>query len=164
MKALLQIAASSAWNRRGTLALVVLSIALATGLLLTLERLRSDIRSSFALAVSGTDLVVGARTGPVQLMLYAVFRVGGATNKYEYKDDNAFFKVIGDWHRTPTINSREINGEIRQTSQQRNWMELVNGTKGRSAVQFSREMGVQYKRLGSCRTSCVKQCRTKLTE
>jgi putative ABC transport system permease protein len=80
MKGLLFIAASSAWNRRGTLALVVLSIALATALLLSLERLRTDIRSSFALAVSGTDLVVGARTGPVQLMLYAVFRVGGATN------------------------------------------------------------------------------------
>ena len=80
MKGLLFVAASSAWNRRGTLALVVLSIALATALLLSLERLRTDIRSSFALAVSGTDLVVGARTGPVQLMLYAVFRVGGATN------------------------------------------------------------------------------------
>ena len=80
MKALLHIAARSAWNRRGTLALVMFSIALATALLLGLERLRTDIRSSFSLAVSGTDLVVGARTGPVQLMLYAVFRVGGATN------------------------------------------------------------------------------------
>ncbi|MBA4177444.1 MAG: peptide ABC transporter permease [Leptothrix sp. (in: Bacteria)] len=80
MRALLHIAARSAWNRRGTLALVVLSIALATALLLGLERLRTDIRSSFSQAVSGTDLVVGARTGPVQLMLYAVFRVGGATN------------------------------------------------------------------------------------
>jgi putative ABC transport system permease protein len=80
MSGLLQIAARSAWNRRGTLALVMLSIALATALLLSLERLRTDIRSSFALAVSGTDLIVGARTGPVQLMLYAVFRVGGATN------------------------------------------------------------------------------------
>ena len=80
MKALLSIAARSAWNRRGTLALVVLSIALATALLLSLERLRTDIRSSFAQAVSGTDLVVGARTGPVQLMLYAVFRVGSATS------------------------------------------------------------------------------------
>jgi putative ABC transport system permease protein len=80
MMALLQIAARSAWNRRGTLALVVLSIALATALLLGLERLRSDIRGSFVQSVSGTDLIVGARTGPVQLMLYAVFRVGGATN------------------------------------------------------------------------------------
>ena len=80
MSALLTLAARSAWHRRGTLVLVVLSIALATLLLLTLERMRSDIRASFSQAVSGTDLVVGARTGPVQLMLYAVFRIGGATN------------------------------------------------------------------------------------
>jgi putative ABC transport system permease protein len=80
VKALLHIALRSALNRRGTLALVVLSIALATALLLSIERLRTDIRSSFSLAVSGTDLVVGARTSPVQLMLYAVFHVGGATN------------------------------------------------------------------------------------
>ncbi|MGQ0646308.1 MAG: alpha/beta hydrolase-fold protein [Gemmatimonadaceae bacterium] len=53
-----------------------------------------------------------------------------------YKDDNAFHKQITEWHRTPTINSREINGEVRQTSQQRNWMELVNGTKGRSGHQL----------------------------
>ncbi len=51
-----------------------------------------------------------------------------------YKDQNAFYKTIGDWQRTPTVNSREVNGEIRQTSQQRNWMELVNGTKGRSGT------------------------------
>jgi putative ABC transport system permease protein len=80
MSALLQIALKSALNRRGTLSLVLLSIALATTLLLTLERLRTDIRESFSLSVSGTDLVVGARTSPIQLMLYAVFRVGGATN------------------------------------------------------------------------------------
>ena len=80
MKALLHVAWKSALNRRGTLMLVVLSIALATALLMSLERLRTDIRASFSQSVSGTDLVVGARTSPVQLMLYAVFRVGGATN------------------------------------------------------------------------------------
>jgi putative ABC transport system permease protein len=80
MKALLHVAWKSALNRRGTLTLVVLSIALATALLVSLERLRTDIRASFSQSVSGTDLVVGARTSPVQLMLYAVFRVGGATN------------------------------------------------------------------------------------
>ncbi len=80
MKALLHIAWRSALNRRGTLALVMLSFALATALLLGLERLRTDIRSSFSLAVSGTDLVVGARSSPVQLMLYAVFHVGAASH------------------------------------------------------------------------------------
>ena len=109
MKALLQIAARSAFNRRGTLALVVFSIALATALLLGLERLRTDIRSSFSLAVSGTDLVVGARTGPVQLMLYAVFRVGGATNNVKVQSlrDVAAHRAVawvvplslGDSHR-----------------------------------------------------------------
>ncbi|MEO7360452.1 MAG: hypothetical protein ABI120_08980 [Gemmatimonadaceae bacterium] len=51
-----------------------------------------------------------------------------------YKDDNAFYKQITEWHRTPTINSREVNGEVRQTAQQRAWMELVNGTSGRSGT------------------------------
>lgn len=80
MRALLAVAWASALNRRGTLALVVAGIALATALLLGLERLRTDIRAGFSQSVSGTDLVVGARTSPIQLMLYAVFRVGGATN------------------------------------------------------------------------------------
>jgi putative ABC transport system permease protein len=80
MRTLLPLAWHSAWHRRSTLALVVFSIALATFLLLTLERARHDLRSSFTQAVSGTDLIVGARTGSVQLMLYAVFRLGGATN------------------------------------------------------------------------------------
>lgn len=109
MKTLLALAARSAWNRRGTLALVVLSIALATALLLTLERLRTDIRASFSQAVSGTDLVVGGRTGPVQLMLYAVFHVGGATNNIKIESVRAIAAhravawvvplALGDSHR-----------------------------------------------------------------
>jgi hypothetical protein len=51
-----------------------------------------------------------------------------------YKDDNAFFKQYSEWQLTPTVNSREVNGEIRQTAQQRYWMELVNGTHGRSGT------------------------------
>lgn len=80
MNGLGRLAARSSWHRRGTLALVAASIALATMLLLSIERMRADVQASFSQAVSGTDLIVGARTGPVQLMLYAVFRMGGATN------------------------------------------------------------------------------------
>ncbi len=76
---LVGLAARSAWSRRFVLALTVASIALSVFLLLGLERLRADVRESFAASVSGTDLVVGARTGGVQLMLYAVFRIGSAT-------------------------------------------------------------------------------------
>ena len=74
------MALRSAWNRRSTLSLVVMSVALSTFLLLTVERIRTDVRQNFSQSVSGTDLIVGARTGSMQLMLYAVFRVGGATN------------------------------------------------------------------------------------
>ena len=80
MKALLTLALRSAWNRRATLSLVVLSVALSTFLLLGFEQVRTDVRENFSQSVSGTDLVVGARTSSVQLMLYSVFRVGSATN------------------------------------------------------------------------------------
>lgn len=109
MTPLFGLAARSAWARRGTLLLVALSIALSTALLLTLERLREDVRASFAQAVSGTDLVVGARTGPVQLMLYAVFRLGGATNDISMASVDALARhpavawvvpiALGDSHR-----------------------------------------------------------------
>jgi putative ABC transport system permease protein len=52
------------------------SLALATALLWTLERLRHDIRQSFSQSVSGVDLIVGARSSPVQLMLFTVFHIG----------------------------------------------------------------------------------------
>jgi hypothetical protein len=51
-----------------------------------------------------------------------------------YKDVNAFYKQYSDWQLTPTVNSREVNGAIRQTAQQRYWMEFVNGTHGRSGT------------------------------
>jgi putative ABC transport system permease protein len=76
MNSLWRMARSSAWNRRSTLVWVVVSLALATALLWTLERLRHDIRTSFAQSVSGVDLIVGARSSPVQLMLFSVFHIG----------------------------------------------------------------------------------------
>ncbi|MDR3153104.1 MAG: ABC transporter permease [Deltaproteobacteria bacterium] len=80
MSSLFLLALKSAWNRRFTLCLVMLSVSLSTMLLVGIERVRSQVRAGFTGAVSGTDLVVGARGGPVQLMLYAVFHLGGASN------------------------------------------------------------------------------------
>lgn len=80
MRAALILAARSAWSRRLTLGLTLLAIALATTLLLAVERIRVDARQSFAQSVSGVDLVVGARTGSVPLILYAVFHSGTPSN------------------------------------------------------------------------------------
>ena len=76
MKTLLALALRSAWNRRLTLGLTLAAVSLSALLLLGVERLRTDLRTSFALSISGVDLVVGARGSPVQLMLYSVFRMG----------------------------------------------------------------------------------------
>jgi len=95
MKALLLLAWRSAWNRRFTLALTVCSIALSTFMLLGVERIRTDLRDSFTSAVSGTDLIVGARTGSVQLLLYSVFHVGAATNNIRWSSVQALRQQRG---------------------------------------------------------------------
>ncbi|MCB1997945.1 MAG: ABC transporter permease, partial [Rhodoferax sp.] len=89
MTGLLTLAARSAWNRRFVLSLVVVSIALSTLLLLGIERLRQDVRQNFAQSIAGTDLIVGARTGAVQLLLYSVFRIGNATNNIAWSSAQA---------------------------------------------------------------------------
>ena len=82
---ILALAVKSLRNRKFTAVLTVLSIALAVMLLLGVERLRSESRESFAATISGTDLVVGARSSPVHLLLFSVFRIGNATNNIRWE-------------------------------------------------------------------------------
>lgn len=82
---LLPLAAASAWNRRATLGLTLLAVVLASTLLLAAERLRHDARHSFAQAVAGSDLIVGARGSPLQLVLHALFRVGEASGPVSWR-------------------------------------------------------------------------------
>jgi putative ABC transport system permease protein len=71
---------------------MAVSIALSVILLLGVEQLRTQARESFAQSISGTDLVVGARTSPIQLMLYAVFRLGDATHNIRWSS----FQAVAD--------------------------------------------------------------------
>lgn len=89
MRHVIVLAARSAWNRRATLGLTVLAVALSVCMLLGVERLRHDVRESFEQSVSGADLIVGARGSPLQLMLYAVFRIGEATNNMDWRSVEA---------------------------------------------------------------------------
>lgn len=84
MRALLRLALASAWNRRLSVGLTLLAVILAASLLLSVERVRQAARDSFAQSVSGTDLIVGARSSPVQLVLYSVFRLGEATTDLDW--------------------------------------------------------------------------------
>ena len=78
------LALASLWNRRTTAVLTMLAIALSVTLMLGVEKLRRDARGAFANTISGTDLIVGARSGALQLMLYSVFRIGNATNNVSW--------------------------------------------------------------------------------
>jgi len=63
----------------------VLAIAFSITLLLGVEKVRTGARQSFADTISGTDLIVGARSGSLNLLLYSVFRIGNATNNITWK-------------------------------------------------------------------------------
>ena len=81
-----------------TVGMTILSIALSVALFLGVEKVRTGARASFADTISGTDLIVGARSGSVQLLLYSVFRIGNATNNVtwqSYQDIAARDEV--DW-------------------------------------------------------------------
>ncbi|MEM9401340.1 MAG: ABC transporter permease [Pseudomonadota bacterium] len=70
----------SVWNRRGTAALTLASIAVSAALLSVVDRVRTDAQTSFANTISGTDLIIGARSGDLNMLLYSVFRIGNPTN------------------------------------------------------------------------------------
>ena len=80
-------------NRRFSVVLTVIAIALSVAMLIGVERLRTDAREAFARTISGTDLIVGARGGPVQLLLYSVFHMGDATNNMSWQS----LQQIASW-------------------------------------------------------------------
>lgn len=106
---LLRLALRSLAARWLTAALTIFAVALSVALFLGVEKLRTGAKASFADTISGTDLIVGARSGGVQLLLYSVFRIGNATNNLtweSYEDIAARPEVdwavplsLGDSHR-----------------------------------------------------------------
>ena len=99
----------SLWNRRSTAVLTIFSISISVILLIGVENIRKGVRTSFSSAVSGTDIIVGARGGSLQLLLYSIFRIGNATNNLSWESYNEFHNdkrvkwtipiSLGDSHR-----------------------------------------------------------------
>ncbi|GAM67582.1 ABC-type antimicrobial peptide transport system [Vibrio sp. JCM 19236] len=90
MKATAHLAWKSLANRKTTAILTILTVAISVILLLGVERIRTQAKDSFANTISGTDLIVGARSGQVNLLLYSVFRIGNATNNIDWKSFEEF--------------------------------------------------------------------------
>ncbi len=85
MLEVLRLSKKSLWNRKVTTSLTVFTIALSMVLLLGVERIRHGTRASFENTVSQVDLIIGARSGPINLLLYSVFHIGDATNNVSYE-------------------------------------------------------------------------------
>tara|TARA_B110001452_G_C15225460_1_gene424737 strand:+ start:932 stop:2182 length:1251 start_codon:yes stop_codon:yes gene_type:complete len=106
---LLKLTISSLYARLLTVSMTVFAISLSLMLYLSVEKLRSSAYTSFTNTISQTDLIVGSRTGSVQLLLYSVFRIGNATNNITWesyediiKRDEVDWSVpisLGDSHK-----------------------------------------------------------------
>jgi putative ABC transport system permease protein len=104
-----RLALQSLWNRRVAATLTVCTIAISVALVLSVQRLRSGARESFSNTVSGADLIVGARTGPLNLLLYSVFHIGEVTTEVSWESYQKIAKhrdvawtiplSLGDAHR-----------------------------------------------------------------
>jgi putative ABC transport system permease protein len=106
---LMKLARLSLWNRRGTVLMTWLSLTISIALLLGIDHLRTEAKNSFTSTVSGTDLIVGARSGQLNLLLYSVFRIGNATANISWPSYQRIIKhpqiawsipiSLGDSHR-----------------------------------------------------------------
>jgi putative ABC transport system permease protein len=82
---ILRLAFGSLIARGLTVGMTILAIGLSVALFLSVEKVRTGAKASFADTITGTDLIVGARSGSVQLLLYSVFRIGNATNNLTWE-------------------------------------------------------------------------------
>ncbi len=93
---LMAIALKSLWSRRLAVTLTALCIALSVALLLSLQRIKNASEESFTQTVSQMDLLVGARSGQLQLLLFTVFNMGQPTH-------NVSWESYEHWRAHPAV-------------------------------------------------------------
>ncbi len=81
----IRLASKSLLNRKGSALLTIMAMSVSIFVLLGVEHIRSQSKESFNSTISGADLIVGARTGSLNLLLYSVFRLGSPTNNIDWK-------------------------------------------------------------------------------
>lgn len=105
----IKLASKSLLNRKGSVLLSLLAMTVSLFVLLGVEHIRYQAKESFSKTISGVDLIVGARTGSLNLLLYSVFRVGSPTNNIQWQTYEAIVDdpqikwaipmSLGDSHR-----------------------------------------------------------------
>ena len=89
---IISLAIKSFRNRKFSTLLAIISISLSVALLLLVERMREQTKTSFTSTISGTDLIIGARTSSVNLLLSSVFQMGSATSGISVKSYEEIIK------------------------------------------------------------------------
>ena len=82
---LYKVAKLSLLNRKGSVLLTILAIATSIYVMLAVEHIKQQAKTNFTNSVSGVDLIVGARTSDLNLLLYSVFRIGSPTNNISWQ-------------------------------------------------------------------------------
>ncbi|NDW21142.1 ABC transporter permease [Alteromonas hispanica] len=73
------IAIESLKRRKSTALLTLVSIVISVSLLLSVDIIRTQVKSSFTRTVSGVDVIVGAPNGQLNLLLSSVFNLSAPT-------------------------------------------------------------------------------------
>ncbi len=85
VKSVFKLAFKSIANRKFSAILTVLAISLSLSLFLGVQKIKRGAEASFEQTISGVDLIVGARSGDVNLILYSVFHIGNPTANITWK-------------------------------------------------------------------------------
>ena len=79
------IALASLKRRKTSVILTLISIVISVSLLITVEAIRGQVKTSFTRTVSGVDLIVGAPSGQLNLLLSSVFSIGTPTQGIDWQ-------------------------------------------------------------------------------
>ena len=85
MKILINLAFQSLFNRKVTVFLTVISLTVSIILFLSIDTLRLGAKKSFFGNVKSGDLILGSRSGEIQLLLYSLFQIGSPTNNISWE-------------------------------------------------------------------------------
>ena len=85
MKILINIALHSLLNRKVTVLLTIISLTVSIVLFLSIDTLRLGAKKSFFGNVKSGDLILGSRSGEIQLLLYSLFQIGSPTNNISWE-------------------------------------------------------------------------------
>lgn len=106
---LTSLAGRSLANRKNSVLLTFLALLVSISLVLSVEHIRKQAKTSFGRTVSGVDLIVGGRSGQLNLLLSSVFRVGTSNQAMSWESFETLSKhrqvtwavpmSLGDSHR-----------------------------------------------------------------